>query len=156
MRSMTVPLLAALLLGGCGSSTGGDNSGGGAPITATVNGSAFTGNTSTIATRNSGVINMSAFNSAKTQEILITVHADNPGTYSFASASSGIAEYETMTEISAPQWETGYNGGTGSITFTTLTASGASGTFSFTGAALPGTGASGTASVTNGKFIVTF
>lgn len=159
MRCVIGAVAAAALLAGCGGSNNGDNTGGGggnAPISATVNGAAFTGNTSTIATRNSGVVNMSAFNAAKNQEILFTVHADAAGTYSLESAASGIAEYETTTETNAPQWETGYNGGTGSITFTTLTASGASGTFSFTGAALTSTGASGTVSVTNGKFNVKF
>ncbi|MGH7524923.1 MAG: DUF6252 family protein [Gemmatimonadales bacterium] len=144
------------LLAGCGSDSNSTGNPDQAPMTATVNGSAFLGNTSGIATRLAGVVNISEFNAAKTQEILLTVHANGPGTYSFASPSVGIAEFETMSETSAQQWETGFNGGTGSITFTTLDASGASGTFSFTGAAVQGTGATGTATVTSGKFNVIF
>lgn len=154
-RWMTMLALTGLVAG-CGSDSNSNGNPDGAPMTATVNGSAFLGNTSGIATRLSGVVNLSEFNAAKTQEILLTVHADGPGTYSFASASVGIAEFETMSETASPQWETGFNGGTGSITFTTLDATGASGTFNFTGAAVPGTGASGTATVTSGKFNVTF
>ncbi len=155
MRTIASFCLLGGLLVGCGTtsnSTGGDN----APITATVNGSAFVGNTDGIATLVAGVLNISAFDADKGREILITLHVNGAGDYSLASASTGIAEYETMTTTSAPQWETGFNGGTGTITVSTLTASGASGTFSFTGQALPGTGATGTVTVTDGKFNVTF
>ncbi len=155
MYRLTAACALALLVPGCSSSS--DNtSGGSAPITATVNGTAFVGNTDAIATQLSGVLNISAFNAAKSAEILITLHVNGPGTYSLASASVGIAEYEVTTTTSASQWETGFNGGTGTITVTTLTASGASGTFSFTGQPLTATGATGTANVTNGSFQVTF
>ncbi len=155
MRTIASFCLLGGLLAACGTtstSTGGGN----APITATVNGSAFVGNTDGIATLVAGVLNISAFDAGKGREILITLHVSGTGDYSLASASTGIAEYETMTTTSAPQWETGYNGGTGTITVSTLTASGASGTFNFTGQAIPGTGATGTAAVTNGKFNVSF
>ncbi len=155
MRTIASCCLLGGLLLGCGSSTS-PSGGGNAPITATVNGSAFVGNTDGIATLAAGVLNMSAFDAGKGREILITLHVNGTGDYSLASASTGIAEYETMTTTSAPQWETGFNGGTGTITVSTLTASGASGTFSFTGQAIPGTGATGTATVTNGKFNVAF
>lgn len=161
MRSMTTLALAAALLAGCSSSNSGDNgggSGGSTPITATVNGSAFVGNTSPIAHYLGNALSFSAFNSDQSQEILITVtNVSGTGTFSFESALGGsVAEYETSATSSTPQWITGYNGGTGTITVSALTATGASGTFSFTGAASPGTGASGTATVTNGKFNVTF
>lgn len=154
MRKIACVCLLGGLILGCGSNDG--SSGGDAPITATVNGSAFVGNTDGIATLSAGVLNISAFDAGKNHEILITLHVNGTGSYSLASASTGIAEYETTTTTSASQWETGYNGGTGTVTVSTLTATGASGTFNFTGQPLTATGATGTATVTNGKFNVSF
>jgi hypothetical protein len=53
-------------------------------------------------------------------------------------------------------WHAMLTNGSGSVTITTLTASGASGTFSFTMVPLPNTGATGNRVVTNGAFNVTF
>jgi hypothetical protein len=53
-------------------------------------------------------------------------------------------------------WQAALSNGSGTLTFTTLTANNAVGTFSFTLTAQSGTTATGTKVVTNGAFNVTF
>ena len=78
---------------------------------------------------------------------VVGTYALGPGATSGANASLGTSN------CAAGQWSDGF-GGSGSITLTTLTSTGAAGTFSFNLTPSPGT--TGTRVVTDGVFNVTF
>ncbi len=140
---------------GGGNGTTGTN-GGGSPLSATVAGTAYEFSTEAHGSFGANALVIAGYDAGQAHWLGITVTGvTGPGTYSLASSDGGVAEFESLTQGSA-QWVTGYNGGTGSVTINSVSATGASGTFSFTGAASPGTPATGTISVTNGKFNVTF
>jgi hypothetical protein len=88
-----------------------------------------------------------------TASISIGVVASAPGTFSvgFGNSTFGSA---TVTK-SGKGWSSALQGGTGSVTFTTLTANHVVGTFAFDAVAASG-GATGTVHVTGGKFDITF
>lgn len=77
-----------------------------------------------------------------------------PGTVNLNLATGGQGSLAIVANATGG-WGTAFNGGTGTITVTTLTATRIAGTFSFD--AVPGSGnAAGTLQVRNGKFDVTF
>jgi hypothetical protein len=81
------------------------------------------------------------------------------GTYSLGPATSGPLNVSTASlqnTSAAAMWEAGAFTGSGAITLSTLTATGATGTFSFNLVPLSGTTATGTKVVTNGVFNVRF
>jgi hypothetical protein len=81
------------------------------------------------------------------------------GTFSITGTSvfnrGRVAQAKVVSGINNGEfdWATTHAGGSGSVTFTTLSSSGAAGTFSFT--AIPEGDASGTKTVTGGSFNVT-
>ena len=78
------------------------------------------------------------------------VGVKSAGTYSMSASGSASGTYAVGTST----WLSTISGGSGSIVFTTLTSTHATGTFSFTGAPVVGTSASGNKSVTSGTFDV--
>jgi hypothetical protein len=88
---------------------------------------------------------------------LNVTNVTGPGTFQLNPGFVGDFGQVTITEGSdVSTWTTVLSPGTGSITFSTLTATSAQGTFQFTGQAAPGTSATGQKSVTSGTFSVTF
>jgi hypothetical protein len=87
------------------------------------------------------------------QVVALATIATGPGTYTTGSTVG--ANFNTAQLLR--RWvASALDGGTGTVTFTTLTSARATGTFSFTAVASPGTGATGTKTVTEGAFNVTF
>ena len=76
-----------------------------------------------------------------------------PGTVDLSLASGNGSNAIVSNTVGA--WSTAFNGGSGTITVTTLTANRIAGTFSFDAAAGSGN-ATGTLQVRNGNFDVTF
>jgi hypothetical protein len=86
--------------------------------------------------------------------------------FSLTPSAAGVGAYplgllspsNALIQIGSPAagWQAGVGIGSGTISLTALSSTGASGTFSFSLAAVPGTGATGAKSVTEGAFTVTF
>lgn len=145
--------------GGSGGSGGGTGGGGGAApnhgtITATIDGVAYSGVVRT-ATSQSGIFAIAAMNDQTNVGFGIGALAA-AGTTSISATSPTNALLTTSTGVPAVSWFASTSGGSGTLTISTITATGATGTFQFTMQPTPGTGASGTRSVTNGSFTVTF
>jgi len=141
---------AALLLAvGCSSSTG-PGSNGSAPMSASVDGAAWSAS-STSATFNNGILAMAGVN-PQSGTIALGVIASAPGTSAIGLALPGNASFTN----GGTSWEAAISGGSGSITITSLTTTEAKGTFQITAAPVTGTGATGSKVVTQGTFDVTF
>jgi hypothetical protein len=76
-----------------------------------------------------------------------------PGTFDIG-ASGLQGSHVLVSTLTNSAWVSDNSGGTGSVTFTTLTANHIVGTFAFDAPSLPGT--TGTLHVTNGVFDLTF
>lgn len=143
--------------GGSGSGSGGGTGGTGlgrGSITAQIDGVSFTG-VATAATLQSGIFATAASNS----NLSITLGFGAlgvPGTTPISATSPTNANMVVVSGGTTQSWAASTSGGSGSLTITSINATGASGTFNFTMVPVPGTGASGTKSVTNGTFSVTF
>jgi hypothetical protein len=75
------------------------------------------------------------------------------GTFNINDSSGAIF----LVQVGTQQWQAdAFSGGSGTVTFTTFTASHSVGSFSFTGNPVAGTGATGTKAVTGGAFNVTY
>jgi hypothetical protein len=86
--------------------------------------------------------------------VLSIGNATGAGTHSFALAGGGDGSSLIIGNSAGIGWGTAFNGGTGSVTITTLTANHIVGTFS--GTAIPSSGTGGNLVVTNGTFDITF
>jgi hypothetical protein len=124
-------------------------------VSANVGGSNFSssGSGNVIAARESSGANFSiTANSGGATLAVIMSGPTGPGTYNLGPGGVGAANYTA----GASEWLSSIGSGTGSVTFTVLTSTHATGTFSFNGAAVLGTSATGTKSVTSGVFDVAF
>lgn len=74
------------------------------------------------------------------------------GTYSLAAGGMGAGSYE----LGDSQWLSTVGGGSGSVTFTTLSSKRAIGTFSFVAGPVLGTSASGTKTISAGSLDITY
>jgi hypothetical protein len=123
-------------------------------ITATIDGAAFSG-IATAATNIGGVIALGGWNQQTAQASSISI-----GIGALASVGTTSVGPNSPTNgnlIAANQsWLAGPSGGSGTLTITTLTATGATGTFSFSMVPNTSSGASGTKVIANGAFNVTF
>ena len=141
--------------GGTGGSGGGG--GGTAPnhgtLTAVIDGVPYSGVVRT-ATSQSGIFAAAAMNDANVGFGIGALAV--PGTTAISATSPTNALLTAGTGVPAMSWFASTSGGSGTLTISTITATGATGTFQFTMPPTPGTGASGTRSVTNGTFSVTF
>ena len=144
--------------GGSGGSGGSGGGGGAAPnygtITATIDGVAYSGIVRT-ATNQSGIFAIAAMNDQTNVGFGVGALAA-VGTTSISATSPTNALLTTTTGVPAVSWFASMSGGSGTLTISSINATGATGTFQFTLQPTPGTGASGTRSVTNGSFTVTF
>jgi len=146
--------LATLLVIGCGGDSGTGPDGDDNSMTATVAGTAWDGSLAIQASRAGNVFTIGGTNG--TYQIQLTVpNVTAAGTYSFGPGNPGIAQVIQVTAGFAA-WTSALVGGNGTLTITTLTATGATGSFTFNGIASPGTPATGTRAVTNGAFNVSF
>ncbi len=134
----------------CGSSSTGPAANGSAPMTAKIDGTAWSA-PSASGSYGNGIL---AFAGANLQlgTIGVGVIASGPGTYAIGVGGPGNAS----VSIGGQAWSAAITGGSGSVTITSLTSTGAQGTFQFTAVPATGTGASGNKVVTEGTFDVTF
>lgn len=119
-------------------------------FTAVIDGNTFVA-TEVIASIQSGILGLSGLSAGRAMELQIA----GPATVGPSPAAVGrLVEFPSLRS-----WATGgSNGGSATLTISTLSANGASGTFSFSAPPSAGvtTGATGTRTVTNGVFSVTF
>jgi hypothetical protein len=154
MRAVPLPLVISLaLVAACSSSstnTGGP--GGGTGLSATINGTAWTPGGKPSASFSNGIFVVAGLNLTYSLSLGVG-ELTTAGTYSLGQGN--LQDANGIVSNTGGGWGTAFAGGSGTITFTTLTASHAVGTFSFD--ATPGSGAAtGTLHVTNGTFDVTF
>jgi Family of unknown function (DUF6252) len=123
-------------------------------MSATIDGTQWVATTGLSVTYNQGILAAAGVdNSLNT--LAFAVFASAPGTYPIGATSPTNALF-TMNSNGSKSWQAASTLGSGSVTVTTLTATGATGTFSFTLVANGGSGASGNKVVTNGKFNLKF
>lgn len=127
-------------------------------VTAQVDGSAFSGTTPTggaVATQNT----LTLFGHAQNDTTLTIGTVPTVGTTTLGAGIVNGASISLQTRSCSAGtglWMASIGGGSGTITVTTVSATGASGTFSGTLVAQPGSGAAGNKVITNGQFNVTF
>lgn len=155
----TTKMLSAILVLsaiGCGSSsdsvTGTNNNSTSGPLSATIDGKAWASPAPSVV-RGGSIISIAGIDLALTGSVSLAVAAPAPGTYSlaFGNNSGGVG----IVTKGSQGWGSALQGGTGSVTFTTVATNHVVGTFAFDAVATSG-GATGTVHVTNGKFDITF
>jgi hypothetical protein len=127
-------------------------------VTSQVNGSTFSGIAPTGSATQSQT-SLSLFGQDTDNTTISVVTNAAVGTIAFGAGivSAGTIQLQTRScTAGTGLWVASIVGGNGTITVTSLTATGASGTFSGTLVAQAGSGASGTKTITNGQFNVTF
>ena len=158
MRRSTVlsafVLLSPLACGGSSPTAAGPGTSTSGPMSATIEGVAWASPVPQGSYKN-GIVAIAGLDLGLTNSVSIAVAlATAPGTYSLSYGNANFAN-GGVAKPSGAGWTSGLPGGTGSVTFTVLTATHVAGTFAFD--AVPsGTTATGTLHVTNGKFDVTF
>jgi hypothetical protein len=159
-RRLAVIASFALLACGGDGGTGPTNNGGTNSMQATVQGVAFAPTSQTVgASYASGVFTLQG-STTSSPYVVVQINVTNAtgaGTYNLSPGFAGDFGQVSITDGSnISTWTTVLSPGTGTITFSTLTATRAQGTFQFTGQEAPGTSATGQRSVTSGTFNVTF
>jgi hypothetical protein len=160
MRAMRfISIMVLLTAGACGGSssttlTGNNNNNNSSgPLSATIDGTAWSSQLPSAVVKNN-IVAIAGIDNALTTTVTIGFGALNgPGTYSLGFGNSNAGSGIVIK--SGKSWGSSLQGGTGSVTLTTLTANHVVGTFTFSAPASGG-GATGTSSVTNGKFDITF
>lgn len=144
-------LLAFAFVMACGDD-GGDPPVGAGRMTASIDGTAFSGTLAVQATRSGTLLSISAVGSSSRQLSLNLTGVTATGTIAIGAGSTSMGQYSSGTQT----WVSSLAGGSGSVVLTTLTTTHATGTFSFTAIPSTSTGATGNKSVTSGTFDVTF
>ena len=124
-------------------------------VAASVEGSGFSASGQSSVTSshaNASSFSIVATNASGARISLLISGISTAGTYSMGASGLAAGVYTSGTSM----WQSSLSGGSGSITFTTLTTKRAIGTFTFTGAPVVGTNASGNKTVTAGTFDITF
>ncbi len=123
-------------------------------ISATVDGTAWCSPAAGVSRAgNNSIIAIAGIDLGLTASVSFGVVASAPGTFSVAFGNNTFGS-ATVTK-SGKGWSSALQGGTGTVTFSTLTANHVIGTFAFDAVPASG-GATGTVHVTNGKFDITF
>jgi hypothetical protein len=117
-------------------------------MSATLDGAAWTAATLD-ASYFSNVIEISGVNAAGVVIVIAAANVTGAGTYSVAPGNTHGALANVITDGPA-FWASNQPGGSGSITFSSITESAVIGTFSFVAVGIEG--AAGTRTVTNGRF----
>ncbi len=152
-----ISIMTLVCAGACGGSsstslTGNNNNNSSGPMRATIDGAAWSSLLPSASWRNNLVV-IAGVDNALTTTVSIGFGAANAGTYSIGFGNS-IAGTGIVIK-GGKSWGSSLQGGTGSVTLTTLTANHIVGTFAFSAVASGG-GATGTSVVTNGQFDITF
>lgn len=149
-------LLSIVACGGSDSVTGTTtgNCGTTTTMSATIDGTAWCSPAASVSRAgNNSIIAVAGIDLGLTASISFGVVAPATGTFSVAPGNN---TFGSATVAKAGKgWSSAVPGGTGSVTFTTLTANHVVGTFAFDAVGASG-GATGMVHVTNGKFDITF
>ena len=123
-------------------------------ISATIDGTAWCSPAAGVSRAgNNSIIAIAWIDLGLTASISFGVVASATGTFSVAFGNTTFGS-ATITKA-GKGWSSALQGGTGTVTFSTLTANHVVGTFAFDAVPASG-GATGTVHVTNGKFDITF
>lgn len=141
--------LAAVMVG-CGSDPAGPGLANGS-FSAKIDGSAFRATVAIAATYSGGVLAV-AGSDGQGRTIGFAGQVAAPGTFTVGPTSP--TNFSLVTGSAG--WQAAITLGSGSLTVTSISATGAKGTFQFTAGPLAGTGATGNKVVTEGEFDVTF
>jgi Family of unknown function (DUF6252) len=145
--------LALLLVTACGVDVTRAPSGNGdGNMFATVDGASWSGSLNVQTTRNGNKLTIAGFASNQRRMTLSLDNAGAPGTYQIGAGGASYGEFWEGGLI----WLSNSPGGSGSVTFSVLTAKRGTGTFTFTAPASTATGATGNKVVTTGTFDVQF
>lgn len=144
-------VLAAVTVSSCGDD-GGNPPVGAGRMSASIDGTAFTGSLAVTAVRTTNTITISAVGSNTRQISINLLGVTGTGAVAVGAGSQNFAQYSQGTQT----WVSSLVGGSGTVNLTTLSATHATGTFSFTGIASTATGATGNKVVSNGAFDVSF
>ena len=148
-----VALVAAAGCGGSDSSVTGTTGNLTGPMTATLDGKAWASPVPS-AVYSSNILSVAGIDLGITASVgFATGGVTGPGTYSLTFGNQ-LAGHGTVSKA-GQGWTSGVQGGTGTLTLTTVAAHHVVGTFAFDAVATSG-GATGTIHVTNGKFDITF
>ena len=162
----TLITLTTLACGGGGSGNSGGNNNPTGPdgtgatngsFTAVVNGVTWNAiGTVAVSRQQNNFIGIAASGFAGSTNYAFVVgiaNATGPGTHSFLVTAGGDGS-SLIIGGTTTGWGTAFNGGTGSVTITSLTANRIVGTFS--GTAVPSSGTAANLVITNGSFDITF
>jgi hypothetical protein len=142
---------AAVLATSCGGGGETPTGPGTGSLTAQVDGAAWRASRGVAATRAAGFIGVGG-TASDASSISFAFPDTGPGTFAVASSNGTNGSYVK----SGQGWTAAFgNGGSGTITVTTLTTSRVAGTFSFVAPGISG-GAAGNKTVTNGSFDISF
>ena len=159
---LIAPLVVVALL-----ACGGGNSGNGNPtglptggatngtFSATIGGASWHAIGQVAVTRQGNLIGLAGTGSggSVTYALVLTIgNATGPGTHSLNAANDG--SNLVIGSSTTAGWSTGFSGGTGTVTITSLTANRIVGTFS--GTAVPSQGSTSNLVITSGTFDITF
>ena len=144
-------LLAFALVMACGDDGGSPPVGAGR-LTASIDGTAFSGTLAVTAVRSGTALTISAVGSNTRQLSLNLVGVSATGNIAIGAGSTSLGQFSSSTQT----WVSSLVGGSGTVVLTTLTTTRATGTFSFTAVPSASTGATGNKTVTNGTFDVAF
>ena len=148
-----IVLAAVLAVSACGKSSPTAPTLPNGSMSAKIEGSSWAASEAIVASFQSGVLSISGQD--ETRNVSFALFATAPGTYSASSGLTGLNL--SVVELSTGKtWQAFFQSGTGTVTVTTLSATGASGTFTFFAPATTTGGNTGNRNVTDGKFDVTF
>jgi hypothetical protein len=149
-------VLATVACGGDDPTGPGVGGGGASTMSASIDGQSWTPISSQISgTFVSGVFGLAGTDTGQpNRQINITVNnLTGPSTHDLGPANAnGFAVVTFSGNGTTSVWTTTLPPATGSVTFTSVSASEISGTFTYTAQSSPGTAATGQVSVTSGKF----
>ncbi len=146
-RSIGVGLL---VLGACSDDPTGVELANGS-MSARVDGASWSASTAIAATYTNGVLGIAGTDGSG-RSVGFGALATAPGTFTIGATSPANA----LVNEAGKAWQAAQSIGSGTITITAISATGAAGTFQFTAAPVSGTGATGNRVVTEGVFDVTF
>jgi hypothetical protein len=158
-RTLSIPVsIIALLCAACGDgygdSTGPGNNNNANAITAQIDGVAWTSSGSRLATHSNNVLTITGADNAGKVITIALANVTATGTFSLAVGNPNGALGNVID--GARIWASTGQGGSGTITVSTLTSARVAGTFSFTAVPAPSTPATGTVRVTGGTFDLRF
>jgi len=153
----SVALTTLVLFGAaCGSDTGPNDPPplANGTMTARIDGSAWRASITIVATYQGGILAVAGGDpvSGGTRTIGFAAVVAAPGTFPIG----GTGPANGLVTIGSSTWQAAAGTGSGSITVTAISATGARGTFQFNALPVAGTPATGTRAITEGSFDVTF